>query len=64
MDPFLYIQDTQNIQDYFDYIVKKYEEGTDDPPIRTYVEKQKTELQFRNKTGYYERNYLEVLKLK
>ena len=39
MDPFLYIQDTQNIQDYFDYIVKKYEEGTDDPPIRTYVEK-------------------------
>ena len=41
-----------DIQDYFDYIIKKLETATDNPPIRMYVNKIEN-ITYKGKTGYY-----------
>ena len=41
------------IQDYFEYIFKKYSENVDNPSIKTYVNKIENRVTFRIKRGYY-----------
>ena len=41
-----------DIQDYFNYIIKKLETVTDSPPIRIYVNKLENRITFKIKTGY------------
>ena len=41
-----------DIQDYFEYIIKKYETVTDNPSKRIYVNKIKNKITFKIKTGY------------
>ena len=59
-----------DIQDYFNYIIKKRETVPDNPPIKLYVNQIENRITFRTKAGYYlERltskqwNYFEALKL-
>ena len=40
-----------HIQDYFEYFIKKYETGTDNPPIRIYINKIENRITFKIKTG-------------
>ena len=42
-----------DIQDYFDYIVKKHSENVDNPSIRIYVNKIENRITFKIKNGYY-----------
>ena len=42
-----------DIQDYFEYILKKHGENTDNPSIRIYVNKIENRITFKIKTGYY-----------
>ena len=42
-----------DIQYYFEYIMKKHDTFTDNPPIRIYVNKIKYMITFRIKKGYY-----------
>ena len=42
-----------DIQDYFEYIFKKYGEKTDNPSIRIYVNKMENRIPFKIKIGYY-----------
>ena len=42
-----------DIQDYFEYILKKHSENVDNPSIRIYVNKIGNRITFRIKTGYY-----------
>ena len=42
-----------DIQGYLKYIIKKHEAVTDNLPIRIYVNKVKTRIAFKIKTGYY-----------
>ena len=42
-----------NIQDYFEYILKKYNEKIDNLSIKRYVNKIKNRITFKIKTGYY-----------
>ena len=42
-----------NIQYYFEYIMKKHEAVTDNPPIRIYVNKIESRVTFKITTGYY-----------
>ena len=42
-----------DIQDYFEYILKKYSENFDDPSIKIYVNKIENRHTFKIKTGYY-----------
>ena len=42
-----------DIQDYFEYILKKHGEKTDNPSIRLYVNKIENRITFKIKTGYY-----------
>ena len=42
-----------DIQDYFEYILKKHSESVDNPSIRIYVTKIKNRITFKIKTGYY-----------
>ena len=41
-----------DIQDYFEYIIKKYETIADNPPVQIYVNKIKSRFFFKIKTGY------------
>ena len=41
-----------NIQDYFEFIIKKRETLTQNPPIQIYPNKIKTRIVFKIKTGY------------
>ena len=41
-----------DIQDYFEFIIKKHETLTEDPPIEVYPNKIKNRLAFKRKTGY------------
>ena len=41
-----------DIQDYFEYIIKKHETVTYNPPIRTHVNNIENRITFRIKTGY------------
>ena len=42
-----------DIQDYFEYILKKHGENTDNPSIRIYVNKIENRITFKVKTGYH-----------
>ena len=42
-----------DIQDYFEYILKKHSENVDSPPIRIYVNKIENRITFKIKSGYY-----------
>ena len=42
-----------NIQDYFEYILKKHSESVDNPPIRIYVNRIESRITFKIKSGYY-----------
>ena len=41
-----------DIQDYFEYIIKKHETIADNPPVQIYVNKIKNRIVFRIKAGY------------
>ena len=41
-----------NIQDYFEYIIKKHETIADNPAAQIYVNKKKNRIVFKIKTGY------------
>ena len=41
-----------DIQDYFEFIIKKHETLTENPPIQIYPNKIKNRIVFINKTGY------------
>ena len=47
-----------DIQDYFEYILKKHSESVDNPSTRIYVNKIENRIKFKIKSGYY----LELLK--
>ena len=42
-----------DIQDYFEYILKKHSESIDNPPIRIYVNRIENRITFKIKSGYY-----------
>ena len=42
-----------DIQDYFEYILRKHEAIIDNLPIRIYVNKIENRIMFNIKTGYY-----------
>ena len=42
-----------DIQDYFEYILKKYNESIDNPSVKIYVNKIEKRITFKIKTGYY-----------
>ena len=42
-----------DIQDYFEYILKKHRESVDNPPIRIYVNRNENRVTFKIKNGYY-----------
>ena len=42
-----------NIQDYFEYILRKHRENIDNPPIRIYINKIVNTITFKIETGYY-----------
>ena len=41
-----------DIQDYFEYIIKKHETIADNPPVQIYVNKTKKRIIFKVKAGY------------
>ena len=41
-----------DIQDYFEYILKRHETVADNPPVQNYVDKIKNRIVFKIKTGY------------
>ena len=45
-----------DIQEYFEYILKKDNENFDNPTIRIYVNKIENRITFKTKTGYYLRS--------
>ena len=42
----------EDIQDYFEFIIKKHETLTENPPIEIYLNKSKNRIVFKIKTGY------------
>ena len=42
-----------DIQDYFEYILKKHSESVDDPPIEIFVSKNENRITFKIKNEYY-----------
>ena len=42
-----------DIQDYFEYILKKHSENVDNPSIRIFVNKIENRITFKIKSGYY-----------
>ena len=42
-----------DIQDYFEYILKKHNESVDNPSVRIYVNKIENRVTFKIKNGYY-----------
>ena len=46
------IKSSYNIQDYFQYILKKHGENVDKPSIQIYVNKIKNRITFKVKNGY------------
>ena len=41
-----------DIQDYFEFIIKKHETLTENPPVQIYVNKIKNRIVFKIKTGH------------
>ena len=53
-----------DIQDYFEYILKKHRESVDNPSIRMYIDRIENRITFKIKNGYYlELLTLETMKL-
>ena len=53
-----------DIQDYFEYILKKRGESVNNPSIRMYINRIENRITFKNKNGYYlERLTPETMKL-
>ena len=53
-----------DIQDYFEFIIKKHETLTENPPVQIYPNKIKNRIAFKIKTGYkLELLTLETMKL-
>ena len=44
---------TSDIQDYFEYILKKHGEKTVNPSKRIYINKEENKITFKIKTWYY-----------
>ena len=42
-----------DIQDYFEYILKKHSESVDNPPIEIFVSRNENRITFKIKNGYY-----------
>ena len=42
-----------DIQDYFEYILKKHSESVDNPSIRMYINRIENRITFKTKSGYY-----------
>ena len=42
-----------DIQDYFEYILKKHSESVDNPSIRVYINRTENRITFKIKNGYY-----------
>ena len=42
-----------DIQDYFEYILKKHNENVDNPSIRMYVNKIENRIKLKIKNGYH-----------
>ena len=42
-----------DIQDYFEYILRKHSKSVDNPPIRIYVSRIENRITFKIKSGYY-----------
>ena len=42
-----------DIQDYFEYILKKHSESVDNPSIRVYINEIENRITFKIKSGYY-----------
>ena len=42
-----------DIQDYFEYILKKHSESVDNPSIRLYINRIENRITFKIKSGYY-----------
>ena len=42
-----------DIQDYFEYILKKHSESVDDPSVEIYVNQIENRVTFKIKNGYY-----------
>ena len=42
-----------DIQDYFEYFLKKHSESVDNPPIRIYINRIENRITFKIKSGYY-----------
>ena len=42
-----------DIQDYFEYILKKHSESVDNPSIRMYINRIENRITFKIKDGYY-----------
>ena len=51
--PFGSSYSASGIQDYFEYILKKHGEETDNPSVRIYVDKIENRMTFKVKTGHY-----------
>ena len=43
---------TEDIQDYFEFIIKKHKTLTENPPVQIYSNKIKNRIAFKIKTGY------------
>ena len=53
-----------DIQDYFEYILKKHSESVDNPSTRMYINRIENRITFKIKSGYYlELLTLEIMKL-
>ena len=53
-----------DIQDYFEFIIKKHETLTENPPVQIYLNKIKNRIVFKKKNGYkLELLTLETMKL-
>ena len=60
-----------DIQDYFEYVLKRHGENVDKPPVQIYVNKTENRITFKIKTGYglelltpETMNYLEAMKIR
>ena len=42
-----------DIQDYFEYILKKHSESVDNPSVRMYINRTENRITFKIKSGYY-----------
>ena len=47
------LHSVSDIQDYFEYTLKKHREKIDNPSIRIYVNEIENRIKFKIKTGYY-----------